>query len=87
MQIVRVGRWNNAERNGHVWIIRQDWDYFHEDFHDEGPDLNNEGFAYYVLYGAGPQLSEHTTRSPTCLSEAEAVKRAEALLGNVEWLN
>jgi hypothetical protein len=86
-QIVRHGRWKNADRNGHVWIIRQDWDYFHEDFYEEGPDLNDEGFAYYAVYGTVPEISEHASRSATCLSEAEAVERAEALLGEVEWLN
>lgn len=87
VQIIRHGRWKNSARNGHVWIIRQDWDYFHEDFYDEGPDLNDEGLAYYVLYGTVPQISEHTSRSPTCLSETEAVERAEALLSEVEWLD
>jgi hypothetical protein len=86
VQIVRHGRWKKGDRSGYVWIIRQNWDYFHEDFYDEGPDLNADGFAYYALYGTVPQVSEHTSRSPTCPSEADAAKRAETLLGEVDWL-
>ena len=86
-EVIRAGRWTREGNSGHVWIVRQNWDYYHEAFFDEGPDLGEDGFAYYALYGVEPELSEHMTRSPTCLSEGEAVERANALVGNIEWLD
>lgn len=85
-EIVRAGRWKREGGAGYVWIIRQDWDYYHEDFYRDGPDLNGEGHAYYVLYGDGPDVGQHNSRSPTCLSESDAVLRAESALRQVEWL-
>lgn len=85
LEVLRRGRWSSAGSLGYVWIIRQDWDYYHEDFHDEGPDLSKEGWAYYALYGTDPDIAQHSSRSPTCLSESEAIKRAEAALVLLKW--
>lgn len=85
MEVVRHGRWSSGGIHGHVWIVRQDWDYFHEEFYDDGPDLSEDGWAFYALYGTKSDVAQHTSRSPTCTSEAEAVRRAEASVEHIEW--
>jgi hypothetical protein len=84
-EVLRHGRWSSGDTHGHVWIIRQDWDYYHEQFYDEGPDLNEEGWAYYAVYGMEPDIAKHSSRTPTCLSDREAVEKAEASFESVEW--
>jgi hypothetical protein len=85
LEILRHGRWSSGQSKGHVWIVRQGWDYYHEDFYDEGPDLNDQGWAYYALYGSEPEIGQHTSRSQTCFSEAEAVQRAESAFDSIAW--
>lgn len=85
LEVLRHGCWSSGAARGHVWIVRQDWDYYHEDFYDEGPDLNEEGWAYYALYGSKPVRDQHTSRSQTCLSEAEAAHRAESAFESLAW--
>ncbi len=84
-QIARKGRWRSHGRTGYVWIIRQDWDYYHEEFYDEPPDLNEEGYAFYALYGTRADVAECESRSETCLSEAEAITKAEAMFEAIDW--
>jgi hypothetical protein len=84
-QIIKSGRWRSGERAGFVWIIRQDWDYYYEEFYDEPPDVNEEGFAFYVLFGTRDDIAECQSRSKTCLSEAEAVTEAEASFEAIDW--
>jgi hypothetical protein len=62
LEILRHGCWSSGYLNGHVWIVRQDWDYYHEEFYDEEPSLNEEGWAYYALYGYH-QPSKSTLRA------------------------
>jgi hypothetical protein len=68
-----------------VWVVRQDWDYYHEDFYDEGPDLGPDGWAYYALFGTTAEVSDHSSRSPTCLSEAEAMQKADGAVPSLVW--
>jgi hypothetical protein len=84
-EVLRKGRWVSGGVRGYVWIVRQDWDYFHEDFYDEGPDLSMEGWAYYALYGQTSLIEQHSSRSPTCLSEVEAADKAERSFDSLEW--
>ena len=84
--VLRRGRWVTGEAHGYVWIVRQDWDYYHEEFYDEGPDLNDEGWAYYALYGTVSDIGRHSSRTHTCLSEAEAIEKAESSFESVEWV-
>lgn len=85
VEVLKCGRWSSGYSAGYVWIVRQSRDYYHEEFYEEGPDLDADGWAYYALYGSAPALSEHSSRSRTCLSEQEAVAVAEGVLGSVEW--
>lgn len=85
--VTKKGTWHTSEKGiGYIWIVCQNWDYYHEEFYDEGPDLNQQGLAYYALYGLNPELEKHSSRSPTCLSEDEAISRARELLGEIQWL-
>ena len=85
VEIIREGRWATGDARGYVWVIRQDWDYYHEDFYDEGPDLSDDGWAYYALYGTDAKMKNHSSRSQTCFSETEAVERAEAAFESITW--
>lgn len=69
----------------HVWIVRQNWDFYHEEFYDEGPDLDTEGHAYYVLAGPNANPDEHSWRSRTCLTMQDAVGLAVESLGAIVW--
>ncbi len=84
-EVIRHATWSAGSARGHVWIVRQDWDHYHEAFYDEGPDLNDEGWAYYALYGSEPAVERHTARSRTCLSEEESVRQADAFFDSVTW--
>lgn len=85
VEVLRHGRWRSGDLSGHVWIVRQDWDYFHEDFFEDGPDLGADGWAYYALYGTENSIEAHSSRSQTCLSADEAVKEAESKLAELWW--
>jgi hypothetical protein len=84
VETIRVGRWASDGAQGYVWVVRQNWDYYHEEFYDEGPDLGPDGWAYYAVFGTKARMEEHSSRSPTCLSEAEAIQRAEGA-ASVVW--
>ena len=51
--VVKTGTWlYDGQVEKPVRILRQTWDYYHEDGYDEEPpDLNDEGFAFYAVYG------------------------------------
>jgi hypothetical protein len=83
--IVKRGTWRRDDREGHVFVIRQNWDHYHDGYMEGDPDLGPDGFAYYALFGIDESLEAATSRSPTCLTESEAVARAERLIGPVEW--
>jgi hypothetical protein len=85
VKVLRSGRWTSGEGHGFLWIIRQNWDHYYEDFYDEGPDLNSEGWAYYALYGTGPTVDFLGARSQTFLSEADAIAEAEQAFERVTW--
>lgn len=84
-EVIRQGRWSSGDATGHVWIVRQNWDYYHEEFYDEGPDLNEDGWAYYVLCGTEPLIENHKSRSQTYLSESDAVQYAASAFASVSW--
>lgn len=81
----RVGSWSRGAEAGYVFVICQDWDYYHDEYTEGEADLGPDGLAYYALYGNSEDLGSASSRSPTCLTEQEAVARAEALVGPVEW--
>jgi hypothetical protein len=85
-EVIGFGRWTSDGTQGFLWIIRQTWDFYYEEFYDEGPDLSSEGWAYYVLYGTEPQLERAVSRSRTCMSMQEAAKLAEDTVGEIEWV-
>lgn len=86
MHIVDSGKWRYGDVVAFAWIVRQNWDFFHEEgFADEPPQLNEQGHAYYVLSGLSPDLEHHLSRSRTLLSEDEARREAERLLPGIEW--
>ena len=84
-EVLRHGCWKYGPKSLiYVWIIRQRWDQYHEDFHEEPPDLNDKGWAYYALYGQLNDRGKHTGRSRTFLSESEAVSFVQSMY-SVEW--
>jgi hypothetical protein len=95
-KIIKVGTWlYDGKVENSVRILQQNWDsYYEEGYSDGPPDLNAEGHAFYVVYGA-PLSAEpgslratdhYGSRSRTCLSLEEAVKLAETtLVGPVSW--
>ena len=83
--VLRSGTWQRAGQRGRVFVTRQNWDYYYDEYSAGEPDLDSQGFAYYSLYGLGASLDEATSRSPTCKTEAEAVRRADVLVGPIQW--
>ena len=83
--VIRRGRWSTDGASGFVWIVRQTWDYYHEEFYDDGPDLNEEGLAYYALFGVVEDIAQHLSRSRSCLSEDEVVRVAEQTVTSIVW--
>ncbi|NUP11262.1 MAG: hypothetical protein HOW73_34890 [Polyangiaceae bacterium] len=83
---LRHGTWNyGGSPIGHTWLIKQDWDYYDEDFYDDPPDLGPDGFAYYLLTGLSPHIEQHSARSRTFLTEAEAADYAATNLPGLTW--
>ena len=70
-----------------VRIIEQNWDQYHEDgYTTDPPDLNEDGYAYYVVYGDTVLEGHYRHLSRTCLSLREAVELAEeTILGPIDW--
>lgn len=85
--VIRIGAWTAEGVQRWVWIVRQDRDFYHEEFYDEPPDLTEDGQAFYVLYGDSPDPSKHSSRSATCLSLEEAVRKAETSAPGLRWLD
>ncbi len=94
--VVKTGTWlYEGQVEKPVRILRQTWDYYHEDgYDDEPPDLNDEGFAFYAVYGESrrPEPGREDreldwfSRSRTCLSLEEAVAVAEKAIGSaITW--
>ncbi len=95
-ETVRVGTWlYDGAIETAVRIVRQNWDAYHEEGYSDGPpELNAEGDAYYVVYGAasptedgrGSARAGPFPRSRTCLSLEEALALAEATVtGPIDW--
>lgn len=82
----RRGTWQRGEQSGYVFITCQDRDYYFDEYTDGEPDVGPDGLAYYALYGSVDDVEFASSRSPTCLTEAEAVERAEVLVGPIKWL-
>lgn len=77
-KIIKQGYWSYNGKKMDIYILIQNWDYFYEEGYDkEPPDLNEEGLAYYVIFGGFDELKK-SNRSSTCLSINEAITLAEA---------
>ncbi len=85
-KVIRQGAWSYGGRQMYVWIVEQDSDHYYEDFYEGGPDVNDAGKAYYVLYGSRPEVLQYDSRSRTCLSVEEAEGVAEAAAPDLEWV-
>ena len=88
VQVLREGTWlYDGAVPCRVRVVGQDWDYYHEPgFDPEPPDLDAEGWAYYVMYGSPVEPDAFAGRSRTCLSLKEAVALAERTLdGPIRW--
>lgn len=81
----RSGAWQRGDQSGYVFITCQDWDYYFDEYSDGEPDVGPDGLAYYALFGSVDDVASASSRSPTCLNEAEAIERAEALVGPIKW--
>lgn len=81
-KIIKQGSWKYNGEKKDIYIIIQNWDYFYEEGYDEEPlDLNEEGLAYYVIFGGFDEL-KNSNRSSTCLSINEAITLAEAKISS-----
>lgn len=87
VKLCRSGIWQREGLVGYVFITSQDWDYYFDEYTEGEPDLGPDGLAYYALYGSSDDVATATSRSPTCTTEAEAMQRAEELVGLVKWLD
>lgn len=87
VEVLRRGSWKYGETTAYVWIIRQDWDFYFEEFYEGGPDVDSDGWASYAIYSVGNDRLTATSRSRTCLSRQEAFAVAETVLPEVEWLS
>lgn len=85
IEVLCHGRWPYGDVDGHLWIVRQTWDHFHEEFSDDGPSLSTDGWAYYVLYGVDASVESHLSRSRTCLSKPEAIELAADTCDSITW--
>lgn len=85
-QTLRRGVWRRAGSDGFVFIVRQSWDFYHDEYTEGEPDLGPDGYAYYALFASQDDVNQSQSRSPTCLTESEAVERAERLSGPITWL-
>lgn len=83
----RKGVWQRGERVGYVFLTSQGWDYYVDEYSDGEPQVGPDGIAYYALFGSVGDVTSASSRSPTCLTEAEAMERAERLVGPIEWLS
>ena len=86
--VVRKGKWlYDGALEMEVRIIKQTWDHYHEDgYTDEAPHLNNEGFAFYVVFGKPLNDGGYLSRSETLYSLEEAEKIAkENINGSIIW--
>jgi hypothetical protein len=86
IRLCKTGVWRRDGKLGYVFITSQNWDYFFDDYTEGEPDLGPDGSAYYAMYGDSSDWKTATSRSPTCLTEQEAIQRAESLVGPIEWL-
>ena len=78
IDVLIKGIWNYAEDvNKPIEVIKQNWDFYYEDgYEDEPPDLNDNGEAYYVIFGEYSDI-RYANRSRTCLSIEEALSLAK----------
>lgn len=89
-KIVKMGTWLYDDTvPTTVRIIVQNWDYnFEEGWDDDPPDLNENGEAFYAVYGEQHDNGSWQSRSRTCLSLEEAIALAEKTIqGPINWEN
>lgn len=84
-KLCKSGTWLRDGATGYVFIVCQDWDYYFDEYTEGEPDLGPDGLAYYAIYGNSSDWQAAGTRSPTCVSESEAISRAESLVGPIRW--
>ncbi len=69
-----------------VRIVRRDWDYYHESWDPDPPDLDVDGWAYYVEFESPPASGSFGQPSTSCLSYSDAVTLAEKTAKEIRWL-
>ena len=86
-KILRKGYWTYNGKEIELCILKQNWDYFYEEGYEESPDLNENGYAFYVIFGNFKDL-KNANRSSTCLSIEEAITLAETKISSsIHWDN
>ena len=86
-KVIKKGTWLYDDTiPTRVEIIKQNWDYYFEEGYDDlPPDLNENGEAFYVIFGEYSNLVD-AKHSQTCFSENEAFELAEKISqGNIKW--
>jgi hypothetical protein len=86
-EIVQSGTWLYADEvPTDVWIVKQNFEYHHEDDYDDGPEaLNSNGEAFQVVMARGRQM---ISLGPAALSLSEAISDAEAAIPTkINWTN
>jgi hypothetical protein len=68
-----------------VRIVRRDHDYYHEDWGPEAPDLDADGWAYYVEFESPAAPGAFGQPSKTCTSFSTAIAHAEKTVKNIRW--
>lgn len=86
--VVKKGKWlydNLMVKE--IRIIKQNWDYYYEyGCSDDEPHLNDEGFAFYLVFDKPLEDGSYLSRSETIYSLEEAVKSAEKRVhGTIIW--
>lgn len=88
-KVIKSGTWlYDGQVEKPILIIRQNWDYYHEEGYDpDPPDLNKAGEAYYLVYDGPDEQGRYHPQSKSCLSLEEAVRLAEGtIMGDIRWL-
>ena len=82
-EIVKSGKWLYGGTVEHeVWIVRQNFEYWHEEEYDASERLNDEGEVFAVLYARDGTV---VGRGSEELNLEEAIKSAErAIAGGIQ---
>lgn len=86
LKLCKSGTWQRDGQSGYVFITCQNWDYYFDEYTNGTPDIGPDGLAYYALFGTEDDWQAATSRSATCLTEADAIRNAEVLVGPIHWI-